>query len=453
MNKTYEMDMCSGPLLSKIIRFSIPLMLSGILQLLFNAADVMVVGQFSGNHALAAVGSTSSLINLLVNLFIGLSVGSSVMTGRYYGSNDLNALRETVHTAMLTAAVGGVVMIFVGIIFAEPLLVMMGTPDNVIEHSVLYMRIYFIGMPFFVVYNFGSAILRAVGDTKRPLFFLIISGVVNVLFNLLFVIVFNMGVAGVATATVISQAISAVLVLICLVKSEGPYRLYFSELRIYKDKLLEMMRIGLPAGIQGTVISASNVLIQSSINSFGDLAMAGNTSAANIDGFLYVTVNAITQTALSFTSQNMGAKQLKRIDRVVTVCIIISVSLGTILGIGSRLLGEFLVGIFSPDAEVIAFGIQRLSIVAVTYGLCGMMDIFPGCMRGMGCSLVPTIISIIGTCLFRVIWIYTAFEADPTLTTLYLSYPVSWLITIIMQAVCFFIIRKRKFDAIKAEVT
>ncbi len=446
MSKTYEIDMCSGPLLGKIIRFAIPLMLSGILQLLFNAADVMVVGQFSGNHALAAVGSTSSLINLLVNLFIGLSVGSSVMTGRFYGSNQYKDLHETVHTAMLTAAVGGVVMIFVGMLFAEPMLTLMGTPDTVIEHSVLYMRIYFIGMPFFVVYNFGAAILRAVGDTKRPLIFLVISGVINVLFNLLFVIVFRMGVAGVATATIISQGVSAVLVLYCLCRSDGPYRLILSELRIYKDKLIEMLRIGLPAGIQGTVISASNVLIQSSINSFGDIAMSGNTAAANIDGFLYVSVNAFSQTALSFTSQNMGARQYKRIDRVVITCIVISVTMGTLLGIGSWLAGNFLLGIFSPDPAVIAYGMERLSIVAVTYGLCGMMDIFPGCMRGMGSSLVPTIISITGTCLFRVVWIYTAFEADRTLMTLYLSYPVSWLFTIAMQAVCFFIIRKKRFS-------
>lgn len=440
------MDMCSGPLLGKIIRFAIPLMLSGILQLLFNAADVMVVGQFSGNHALAAVGSTSALINLLVNLFIGLSVGSSVMTGRFYGSNQYKDLHETVHTAMLTAAVGGVVMIFVGILFAEPMLTIMGTPDTVIEHSVLYMRIYFIGMPFFVVYNFGAAILRAVGDTKRPLIFLVISGVINVLFNLLFVIVFHMGVAGVATATVISQGVSAVLVLICLCKSDGPYRLVLSELRIYKDKLIEMLRIGLPAGIQGTVISASNVLIQSSINSFGDIAMSGNTAAANIDGFLYVSVNAFSQTALSFTSQNMGAKQFKRIDRVVVTCILISVTMGTLLGVSSWLAGNFLLGIFSPDPAVIAYGMERLSVVAVTYGLCGMMDIFPGCMRGMGSSLAPTIISITGTCLFRVVWIYTVFEANRTLMTLYFSYPVSWLFTIVMQAVCFFIIRKKRFS-------
>ncbi len=451
MSKTYEMDMCSGPLLGKIIQFSLPLMASGILQLLFNAADVVVVGQFAGNHAMAAVGSTSALINLIVNLFIGLSVGSSVMTGRYYGSNQMKNLHETVHTAMLTAGVGGIVMIFIGILFAEPMLNLMGTPDNVIEHSVLYMRIYFLGMPFFVVYNFGAAILRAVGDTKRPLFFLIISGVINVGLNLIFVIVFSMGVAGVAIATVASQCVSAVLVLICLCKSEGAYRLTLRELRIYKDKLLEMLKIGLPAGLQGTVISASNVLIQSSINSFGDLAMAGNTAAANIDGFLYVSVNAITQTALSFTSQNMCAKQFGRIDKIVKTCIIISFAMGTLLGIGSYLCGEVLLGIFSPDAEVVGYGLTRLSIVAVTYGLCGMMDIFPGCMRGMGCSLPPTLISITGTCLFRIAWIYIVFAADPTLITLYLSYPASWLLTIIMQAVCFLIIRKRKFAEVKKE--
>lgn len=445
MSRSYEMDMCSGPIFGKIVKFALPLMLSGMLQLLFNAADVVVVGQFSGNDALAAVGSTSALINLLVNLFIGVSVGASVLTGRFYGSGDIKSLHETVHTAMLAAVIGGIVMIFVGFAVSRPALALMETPENVIDHSVLYMRIYFAGMPFFVVYNFGAATLRAIGDTKRPLFFLIISGVVNVLLNLLFVIVFQMGVAGVATATVISQGVSAALVINCLCRTNGPYRLYIRELHIYKDKLLMMLKIGLPAGLQGAVISASNVLIQSSINSFESLAMSGNTAAANIDGFLYVSVNAVTQTSLSFTSQNMGAKQYKRINKILLECILLSGIMGSLLGTVSYFLGDKILSIFTPDPEVIAFGLERVTVMCIPYGLCGIMDVIPGCLRGMGSSVPPMLISIAGTCLFRVLWIYTVFAADHTLFTLYISYPVSWGATIIMQLICFFIVRKKKF--------
>ena len=292
MRKSYEMDMCNGPLLGKILIFAVPLMLSGILQLLFNAADIIVVGRFSGSHALAAVGSTSALINLLVNVFIGLSVGTNVLIAQYYGAKDRKNISETVHTSVLIS----LILVFVGVALAKPILKLMGTPDDVLNQAVLYIRIYFLGMPVTMLYNFGAAILRAIGDTKRPLYFLSIAGVVNVVLNLIFVIAFDMGVAGVALATVISQVISAALVVRCLVCMDGICRLNLKKLHIHRDKLMRMVQIGLPAGMQGAIFSLSNVLIQSSVNSFGSVAMAGNTAAANIEGFVYNSMNAVHQT-------------------------------------------------------------------------------------------------------------------------------------------------------------
>ena len=306
MKKSYEMDMCNGPILKKLLIFALPLMLSGILQLLFNAADIVVVGKFTGSHALAAVGSTSALINLFVNVFIGFSIGTNVLVAQYFGARDEKNVQETVHTSILLGIVGGFILIVSGIIFAKPMLEWMDTPDNVLEHAVLYMRIYFIGMPAMLIYNFGAAILRAIGDTKRPLYYLLSAGVINVVLNLFFVIVLNMGVAGVAAATVASQVVSAILIVRCLIQSEGIYRLNLHKLKFHKKKLIRIVQIGLPAGLQGAVFSLSNVLIQSSVNSFGSVAMAGNTAAGNIEGFVYTSMNAIYQTALSFTSQNVG---------------------------------------------------------------------------------------------------------------------------------------------------
>lgn len=444
--------MCSGPLFGKILKFAVPLILSGILQLLFNAADIIVVGRFSGNHALAAVGSTSALINLLVNLFIGISVGASVLAGRYYGAGKAREMHETVHTAMFTALAGGCLMIFVGMILAQPILVWMGTPSDVLSHAVLYMRIYFVGMPAFMIYNFGAAILRAVGDTKRPLYFLTAAGIINVLFNLFFVIVLDLGVAGVAMATVISQIISAVLVLYCLCKSEGMYRLEPKKIRIYRDRFSAMLRIGIPAGFQGIVFNISNVLIQSSVNSLGSIAMAGNTAANNIEGFIFISTNSIYQTSLSFTSQNMGARQYKRVDKILLECLLIVTVIGTVLGNGAYLLGNHLVGIYSSDPAVIAYGVSRLGIVSVVYALCGIMDVFAGSMRGMGCSVLPMIVSLTGACLFRIIWIFTAFQMWHTPYILYISYPISWTLTACMHAVCYLIMRKRKFGPPKETV-
>lgn len=447
------MDMCSGPLLSKILIFAIPLMLSGILQLLFNAADIIVVGRFSGSEALAAVGSTGALINLIINLFIGVSVGTNVVAARYYGARDADGVSHTVHTAMLSAIVGGIILIFAGIALARPMLEWMGTPADVIDQSALYMKIYFVGMPALMVYNFGASILRAIGDTKRPLYFLTVAGVVNVVFNLFFVIVLDMGVAGVALATIISQAISAVLILLCLIKTEGPCHLELKEMKIYPECFKAMLRIGLPAGLQGSIFSISNVLIQSSVNSFGSLVMAGNTAAANIEGFVYTAMNSIYQTSLSFTSQNMGAKQFKRVDKVLIECLLVVATVGIVLGNGAYLLGDKLLGIYSSDPQVIEYGLMRMSIVSASYFLCGIMDVLVGSIRGLGYSIMPMLVSLTGACLFRVIWIFTIFQVERTLFCLYISYPISWILTAGIHLLCYFIVRKKAFNkAMQAQV-
>ena len=440
---SFEIDMTNGPLVGKIIRFAIPLALSGILQLLFNAADIIVVGQFVGPQALAAVGSTSALINLIVNLFIGLSIGVNVLVARYYGGGNHKDLRETVHTAVLVSVISGIILIFVGIGLSRPLLELMGTPADVIDQSVLYMRIYFVGMPVMMLYNFGSAILRAVGDTKRPLYFLLIAGVINVLLNLLFVIVFHMGVEGVAIPTVISQCVSATLVLLCLVKSDAVYRVNLKELHIYKEKLLQMIKIGVPAGIQSATFSISNVLIQSTINSFGSIAMAGSTAGGNIEGFVWTAMDAFTQSTLSFTGQNYGAKKFHRITKVVWYNLGLVTVVGLVLGIGAYLVGPWVLQVYSSDPEVIAYGLERMLLVCTPYALCGVMNVLVGAMRGLGSSLTPMVVSIFGVCVLRVVWIYTVFPLDPSFAMLFLSYPVTWAVTAAIEVVCFFVIRKK----------
>lgn len=441
--RSYEMDMCNGPIFSKIVAFALPLMLSGILQLLFNAADIIVVGRFAGSESLAAVGSTSSLINLLVNVFIGLSIGANVLVAQYYGAQRRKDLQETVHTAMLLAAMGGALLVVLGVLLADPLLEMMGTPEDVLPLAALYMKIYFVGMPVTLVYNFGSAILRAVGDTRRPLYFLLTAGIINVVLNLIFVIIFSMGVAGVALATVLSQCVSAALIVQCLVRSDAPYRLRKDRLRITPQKLAQIARIGLPAGLQGAIFSISNVLIQSSVNSFGSVAMAGNTAAANIEGFVYTSMNAVYQTALSFTSQNFGAKKFERMTRILFYCLGLVMVVGIVMGGGAVLLGRPLLGIYSSDPRVIQYGIDRLRIISGPYFLCGIMDTMVGGLRGIGCSVVPMLVSLTGACAFRVVWIFTAFAMNRTLQTLYLSYPVSWTITFLAHVVCYIVIRRK----------
>lgn len=448
-SKKYEMDMCNGPLLKKIMIFYFPLMLSGVLQLLFNAADIVVVGRFAGSEALAAVGSTSSLINLLVNVFIGLSVGANVLVARFYGAGQKRELSEMVHTAIMTSIVCGCILVVVGVILAGPALRLMGTPEDVINHSILYMRLYFVGMPAMMAYNFGAAILRAVGDTKRPLYYLLIAGVVNVVLNLIFVIVFSMGVAGVAIATVVSQVISAVLVLRCLMLTNSDYQLHLKELKIVPDKLLKMVQIGIPAGLQGALFSISNVLIQSSVNSFGSIAMAGNTAASNIEGFVYTAMNAFHQTAISFTGQNYGARNFKRIGKILFICEALVLIVGLIMGNAAYLFGGVLLQLYSTEAEVIQFGILRLSIICTTYCLCGMMDVIVGSLRGMGYSIMPMLVSLTGACLFRVVWIYTIFQQHRSLETLYISYPISWTLTFTVHLICFFVVYSKMMRQIK----
>ena len=358
MKRSYEMDLCSGPLLSKILLFSLPLILSGVLQLLFNATDIVVVGKFAGSNAMAAVGSTTSLFNLLVNSFIGISVGANVLVARHYGERDYDGVQQTIQTALLTGLIGGAILIVLGVVLARPMLTLMATPDEVIDQAVLYMQVYFIGMPATMIYNFGAAVLRAVGDTRRPLYFLMAAGVMNVLGDLLFVCLLGMGVAGTAIATVLSQCVSAALTVLCLVKSDGMCHLDLRRLHFRMDKFLRIMQVGLPAGMQSVIFNISNVLIQSSVNSFGAVTVAGNTAAANIEGFVYISMNALYQTSISFTGQNLGAKNYHRIDQTLVRCMCIVTLIGLVLGNGAHLLGNHLLHIYSDDLEVISFGMR-----------------------------------------------------------------------------------------------
>ena len=451
-NNKYEIDMCNGTLMDKLISFSLPLMLSGILQLLFNAVDIIVVGRFTGSQALAAVGSTTALINIFTNLFIGISLGANVLAARFYASGKEKEMSETVHTSITLALISGLVMALAGVLLARFALNLMGTPNDVIDQSVLYMRIYFLGMPFFMLYNYGAAILRAVGDTKRPLFFLVISGMTNAVLNLVLVIVFHMGVAGVAIGTIVSQLISSILVLRCLYTSNTSYRLYFSKLGIKTQYLKQIFQVGIPAGIQSTVINLSNALLQSSVNSFGSVAMAGYTAANNIFGFLYMSVNAVTQSCMSFTSQNYGVKKLKRMDRVLLDCMILSVGVTLTLGCGAYFFGPELLKIYTSDADVIRCGVEVLAFTTVPYFCCGSMDLLPGALRGMGYSGVPMILSIIGTVGTRIVWIFGLFPAHRSLSFLFISYPVSWILTILMQAVCFCFVRKHVHQSVNRDL-
>lgn len=438
--------MCNGSILDKLISFSIPLMLSGILQLLFNAVDIIVVGRFTGSEALAAVGSTTALINVFVNFFIGISLGSNVLAARFFAAGKDKEMSETVHTAITLALISGVGMGIIGVLAAKGALMLMDTPDNVLNLSTLYMRIYFVGMPFFMLYNYGAAILRAVGDTKRPLLFLIISGSVNVVLNLIFVLRFHMGVAGVAIATVISQAISCVLVLRCLYRTESSYQLRFSRLGMKAKYVKQIFQVGVPAGIQSTIINFSNVLLQSSVNSFGSVAMAGYTAANNILGFLYVSINSVTQACMSFTSQNYAVRRFKRMDKILLECLGLTVAVSLVFGGGSYMFGSELMHIYTKSADVVACGVDIMLYTTVTYFLCGMMDLFPGALRGMGHSAVPMILSVIGTVGTRIVWIYLVFPYHRALDFLFISYPVSWLLTIIMQVICFYFVRKKEIS-------
>jgi putative efflux protein, MATE family len=441
--KAKEIDMIHGPVAGKILLFAIPLMCSSILQLLFNAADVVVLGRFAGDNSLAAVGSTSSLVNLIVQLFIGLSVGGNVITARAIGEGKKDHVGAIVRTAVTTSLVSGIFLLIFGILIAKVLLKLMDVPEEVLPLSTLYMRIYFCGMPCLMLYNFGSALLRAKGDTRRPLLFLMFAGVINVCLNCLFVIVFHMDVAGVALATVISQAVSGGLVLRCLCREKDMMKLDIRHLGIDIGILKKMMRIGLPAGIQGVVFSFSNVIIQSSLNSFGAVVMAGSAAASSVGDFIYVSMNAFHQTALSFNGQNMGAARYDRVDKVTGLCIGYVVLFGTVLSIGAYAAGPALLGIYSTSAAVIAAGMVRMRNCTLFYEICGIMDVMPGCIRGMGYSILPMAVSILGSCVLRLGWVATVFQVDHTVENLYLSYPVSWVITFAVHIICYMVIRKR----------
>lgn len=440
MAKKYEMDMCSGSLLQKMILFALPLMLSSILQLLFNAADVIVVGRFAGDNALAAVGSTGSLINLLTNLFIGLSVGTNVLTAQFYGAKREKDLKETIHTSVKLGLYSGIVLTVIGICATKQILIWMKAPDGVLELSAIYLKVYFLGMTSTMIYNFGSAILRAVGDTKRPLYFLLSAGIVNVILNLIFVIFFHWGVVGVAAATAISQTISAILIIRCLMKEEGSIHLSLYELKLTPDKVKKIVRVGLPAGFQGMVFSLSNVVIQSAINSFGSVVVAGNSAASNIEGFVYVAMNAFYQTTVSFTSQNYGAKEFGRIKKILFIGEFYVIITGLVFGNLVVMFATRLLGLYSSSAEVIVAGQGRLQVICMTYALCGIMDVLVGSLRGIGYSVIPMIVSLLGACGLRLIWLSTVFRIPRfhTVKTVYMSYPLSWTITLLVHAICFF---------------
>lgn len=433
-------DLTSGPLTIKIIKFIIPLMLTGILQLLYNAADSIVVGHYDGSSALAAVSSVGALINLLVNAFMGLSVGAAVVVAQDYGAKDYEGVSKTVHTSYLISIIGGIVVGAIGLIFSRQFLIWMGSPEDVLPLSTEYLMIYFIGTPANMAYNFGASILRSVGDTKRPLYFLTISGLVNIVLNLVLVIVFHMGVAGVAYATIISQILSAVMVIVYMMKSKDCVRFVPKNMRIYGDKLKKMLYIGLPAGFQGTVFSLSNVVIQSAVNSFGSLVMAGNGAASSLEGFTYTAMNSVYQASLTFVGQNVGAKKYDRINKVQGVCLVLVTIIGLVFGVATYCLGEPLLSIYLPnDPEAIPYGIIRMSYIALPYFLCGMMEVMVGGQRGMGMSFIPMINALLGSCVLRIVWISTVFAADPTLFTLYISYPISWIVTTLAHTVFYFV--------------
>lgn len=443
ISQNRDLDMCNGPLFSKMLIFALPIMAMNMLQLLFNAADMVVVGRFSGSEALGAVGATGSLINLIVNLFMGLSVGTSVIIAQDYGAGKPMDISRSVHTSISISIIAGVIVMAAGLILCEPLLNIMGTPEDIIHLSVLYMKIYFLGLPASMVYNFSAAILRAIGDSRRPMNFLIISGIVNVIFNLFFVIVLNMSVRGVAWATVISQYLSMSLVLNCLYKTDKAIRFVPRQLRIDRQKLKGIVKIGLPAGIQSMLFSISNVLIQSAVNSFGSVMVAASSAAGNIEGFVGTTMNAYYNAAITFTGQNMGAKKYDRIDSVAKVCTILIFATWIILGGAVLLFGRSLLGLYTSNPEVIELGTLRMKVMMAAYFTCGTMSVFPGLTRGMGYSILPMLCTLVGACLMRIVWLATVFTWYPTVIMLFMCYPVSWALAGLGQVGSFFYARRQ----------
>lgn len=443
--KKYEMDMCSGSILKKMLMFTLPLMLSSILQLLFNAADIVVVGRFAGDNSLAAVGSTTALINLLTNLFVGLSIGANVTAARNYGGKREDALSRTVHTAVTISIISGVILTVIGVVGTKEMLRLMSTPDEIIDLAADYLRIYFAGITATTIYNFGSALLRAIGDTKRPLYYLLAAGAVNVVLNLLFVIVFKMDVSGVALATIISESLSAFLVIRCLMRETGAIKLELKKLRVHKAELISIIRIGLPAGFQGIVFALSNVVIQSSVNLFGNIVVAGNSAAANIEGFVYMAMNSFYQATLSFMSQNFGAGQYKRLNKILACGELCVIMVGLVLGNAAVLFGNQLLSIYSDSPEVIAAGMVRLHYISKVYFLCGIMDVLVGALRGIGYSVLPMVVSLLGACGLRLLWIATVFQIPQfhKVEVVYLSYAITWIITAGVHFLCYVIVRKK----------
>lgn len=450
MDKRYSLDMTSAPFLKKIFIFSIPLILTGLLQLAYNTADVVVVGRFAGSEALAAVGSTGSLINLLLNVFIGLSMGSGVMVARHIGSQDDERVHSCTHTAMLLSLLSGIFIGIFGFFMSGKLLVLMGSPDDVLPLATLYLKIYFTGCPGSVVYNFGSAIVRATGDTKKPLIILASTGLVNVALNLILVIFFHMGVSGVAIGTIVSQYLSAIMIVIHLTKMNNACRLHFKKLRINKTELLKILQIGLPAGIQNSLFSVSNVIIQSTVNSFGSVAMAGIAAGSNYDSYIYTATNAIAQTTMTFSSQNMGAGKYENIGKIYRYCITITVIIGVVMGALGTFFSEFIVSFFSTDKDVIAIGAQRLALVMPFYVFCSLMDVAAGQLRGVGESFKPMVFSLLGACGVRLFWIYAILPLNRTLIFLYWAYPISWFVTFVIQSTLYFFVKKKLFKNQKA---
>ena len=438
-----------GSLTVKIIRFVIPLMLTGILQLLYNAADSVVVGRFESSDALAAVTSVGSLINLLVNLFMGLSVGTSVAVAHDWGAKDYEGVSRTIHTSYLISFIGGILVSAVGIAFSGQFLVWMKSDPAVLPLSIRYLRIYFVGTTANMAYNFGASVLRSVGDTRRPLYFLAVSGLVNVILNLIFVIVFRMGVDGVAWATVASQVLSAAFVIIYMMKVQTPIHFDWRKLKLHPDKLKKIVLVGLPAGLQGTVFSISNVIIQSSVNSFGNVVMAGNGAAASIEGFTYIAMNSFYHASLTFVGQFVGARKLERINGVIFRCLGLVTAVGLFIGVLSYVFAHPLLSIYLPnDPGAVEYGRTRLLYLAVPYFLCGMMEVMVGGQRGMGLSLLPMINALLGSCVLRIVWIVTIFAAHHTLFMLYISYPVSWLVTTLAHSVVYAVrLRKLRREA------
>ncbi|MBE6749301.1 MAG: MATE family efflux transporter [Ruminococcaceae bacterium] len=443
MASKYSLDMTKGPFFKKILRFSLPLVLTGLLQMIYNTADVIVVGRFAGGTALAAVGATGSLVNLILNIFLGMSMGSGVMTAKYIGARDENSVKRCVHSAMLLSILSGIFVAIFGFLFSEELLVMMDSPEDVLPLSKLYLQIFFFGAPAGMVFNFGASIVRATGDTKKPLLILSLSGIVNIVLNLILVIKFNMSVAGVAIATIVSQYISATIIVIVLLNMKNACKLDIKKLRFHKEELKRILYVGIPAGIQNSLFSVSNVIIQTTVNSFGSVAMAGIAAGSNVDSFIYTCTNAISQTTMTFSSQNYGAKKYENFNKIYFRCVVLTIAIGGGMGALGVVFKDFLVGIFSTDPAVIEIGAQRLTLILPFYFFCSLMDVGAGQLRGMGKSFLPMIVSLLGGCGLRLLWIFVFFPKNPTLIYLYYAYPISWTITFVVLFVCYFIVRKQ----------